>query len=93
MDEQADEIHRLRKKFQCLKETFAWCLTTEVWKTTLRIGMAFDMRISVSLLSILYMYQMQGKEKFDYSAIGSYSATGQEISKEMTKSIVGISSV
>ena len=59
MDERADEIHRLKEKFQCLKETFAWCLTTEIWKTTLTMGMAIDMRISASLLSILYQKKIR----------------------------------
>ena len=38
MDERIDEIRSFKGEFNKLKETFRWCLTTEIWKTTLNIG-------------------------------------------------------
>ena len=38
MDDRIDEIRSFKDRLRKMKETFGWCLTTEIWKTTLRIG-------------------------------------------------------
>lgn len=38
LDDRIEEICSFKDKIRRLKETFRWCLTTEVWKTTLKIG-------------------------------------------------------
>ncbi|KAL5492993.1 hypothetical protein ACEPAI_4441 [Sanghuangporus weigelae] len=37
LEDRIEEIHSFKEKFSQLKETFGWCLTTENWKTTLKI--------------------------------------------------------
>ncbi|KAL5513808.1 hypothetical protein ACEPAH_4209 [Sanghuangporus vaninii] len=36
-DDRIEEIQSFKEKLRRLKETFGWCLTTEIWKTTLKI--------------------------------------------------------
>ncbi|KAL5513812.1 hypothetical protein ACEPAH_4213 [Sanghuangporus vaninii] len=37
LDGRIEEIRSFKEKLRRLKETFGWCLTTEIWKTTLKI--------------------------------------------------------
>ncbi|KAL5510906.1 hypothetical protein ACEPAG_4663 [Sanghuangporus baumii] len=50
LDDRIDEIRSFKERFGKLKETFGWCLTTEIWKTILKIEENIDILLLRDLL-------------------------------------------
>ncbi|KAL5536193.1 hypothetical protein ACEPAF_14 [Sanghuangporus sanghuang] len=67
MGERTDEICDLKRKFQSLKETFSWCLTTEIWKTTLKIEVNTESLLLRLLNPVWDAYYNEGRACFDGS--------------------------
>ncbi|KAL5530880.1 hypothetical protein ACEPAG_3756 [Sanghuangporus baumii] len=52
-DDRIEEIQSFKENLRKLKETFGWCLTTEIWKTTLKIEKNTDILLLRKALSPL----------------------------------------